>query len=578
MQDAAQPPGAQLAAAAAATKELPEEVRVGGTPAGRAVNAALLALSRTARSFTLYDARNQAVREFLRDLKAKLGQALEVLGKPLELEVRSFELVLAGEVVYLERDRERSLAFRLFRDGVRRLTLRPGLSWDEVLGLVEILSVRYSGVRQAEDDLVTLLSKAGFTHIDFVAIEGFVPEEEVEEQGAAIAQATHIAPPPDWDLPPPRLEEPLELELSFRPLSAATLAKLRGEHDEESTPRECVNLVRELLQPDVDVFPANDVALETFLFEIRDFLLSEGRFVELLQVVEALEAGPRAVLLQRFGGPATLKRLVQGEALPENWPGPEVLQYLRRIPGEHLAQLIELLAAERDLGPRVALQALITGLAADDPNLVLERIAHVDNLTACDLLQAIATAAPEQAPAAALKLLARGDAGLQSMAVAKLAQMPYSSPIGRAVVHLLATPDADVRDAAVRYLGDHPDPRAHEALVRHIQERAGGALTDAEADTLGETLARQDAGASLDLFATWLQPRGLLQRVVESSTQRHLHRAAIAGLAGLPGEEPETLLRSFLGQSSGDMHQVCLAALVQRRRRQRERAGVPDVG
>ena len=50
--------------------ELPEEVRLGGSEAGRVVNAALLALSRTARCFTLYDAHNHAVREFLGDLRA----------------------------------------------------------------------------------------------------------------------------------------------------------------------------------------------------------------------------------------------------------------------------------------------------------------------------------------------------------------------------------------------------------------------------------------------------------------------------------------------------------------------------
>ncbi len=40
---------------------------------------------------------------------------------PLVLEVHPFELVLGREVVYLEKDRERSLSFRLFRDGVRRI-------------------------------------------------------------------------------------------------------------------------------------------------------------------------------------------------------------------------------------------------------------------------------------------------------------------------------------------------------------------------------------------------------------------------------------------------------------------------
>ncbi len=85
---------------------LGEDVRVGGSDAARAVNLALLALSRTARSFQLYDASNESVRQFLEDLKTKTAAALAATG-PLELEVRPFELVWNGDVVYLERDRER---------------------------------------------------------------------------------------------------------------------------------------------------------------------------------------------------------------------------------------------------------------------------------------------------------------------------------------------------------------------------------------------------------------------------------------------------------------------------------------
>ena len=55
--------------------EVPEEARLGGSETGRVVNSALLALSRTARSFTLYDAHNKAVREFLGELRTKLAKA-----------------------------------------------------------------------------------------------------------------------------------------------------------------------------------------------------------------------------------------------------------------------------------------------------------------------------------------------------------------------------------------------------------------------------------------------------------------------------------------------------------------------
>ena len=137
----------------------PEERRVVGSPHAFAANAALLALTRSARSFTLYDPSNKVVRTLIGDYRDKLRKVLEAFGS-LVLEVHPFELVLGREVVYLERDRERSLSFRLFRDGVRRIGFEPGMTWEEMLRLLQILSIRYTGVRQQEDDLVTLLRKA----------------------------------------------------------------------------------------------------------------------------------------------------------------------------------------------------------------------------------------------------------------------------------------------------------------------------------------------------------------------------------------------------------------------------------
>ena len=104
---------------------LGEEIQLGGTPAGLATNEALRSMSRVARSFLIYDSRNEAIRGFLREYQRTMAAALSEYGE-MVLEIRPFEMVRGVEIVYLERDRERSLAFRLFRDGVRRLSIHAG--------------------------------------------------------------------------------------------------------------------------------------------------------------------------------------------------------------------------------------------------------------------------------------------------------------------------------------------------------------------------------------------------------------------------------------------------------------------
>ena len=148
---------------------LQDDQVVGESERAKLANDALRALARATRSYLIYDPRNAAIAAFLRAVKESFELYSESFGE-MALVVRPFELLLDGEVVYLERERERSLSFKLFRDGVRRLFIREGVSWEELTKLLEILSIRFVGVRMDEDDVLTLLWKAAFDNIEVEAV------------------------------------------------------------------------------------------------------------------------------------------------------------------------------------------------------------------------------------------------------------------------------------------------------------------------------------------------------------------------------------------------------------------------
>ena len=118
------------------------EEKRGSGPRQQHVSSVFTEMARVARSFLLYDPRNEAIRHFLQSL---LDNLLDCLKEgPIQLKVQPFELWYEGEVVYLNRDREKSLAFRFYRDGVRGLHFLPGFDWEELAKLLEILSIRYT--------------------------------------------------------------------------------------------------------------------------------------------------------------------------------------------------------------------------------------------------------------------------------------------------------------------------------------------------------------------------------------------------------------------------------------------------
>ena len=130
-------------------------------------------LAKTARSFGFYARNNRAIARFLDDLFEALSAFLKTSGT-LWLGVAADRFVFDGQVVYYDSDREAGLPFRLYRDGVRMLSLQDGLSRVEMEDFLELLARRPSTGREAEeDDLVTMLWRRSFDNINYQAVEGF---------------------------------------------------------------------------------------------------------------------------------------------------------------------------------------------------------------------------------------------------------------------------------------------------------------------------------------------------------------------------------------------------------------------
>lgn len=549
--------------------ELQEERPLAGSPHAVAAGRALLALTRAARSFTLYDPANKVVRALIADYRDRFRAVLEAHG-PLQLQVHPFELTLGREVVYFERDRERSLAFRLFRDGVRRLSFAAATSWDELLRLLQVLSIRYTGVRQQEDDLVTLLRKAGFDGIRVGAIEGFVPEEMHRESALdpelLRGERERYDPPPHWDHPLPPFPE--AAALVHRPLSEGLLARLRAEEAEDTVPAQALRAVLELLgepgQPDrADVLG--------FALEVREYLLVEARadlIVELAQRVlaalgPATEAG--AAFLASWLDRRTLDALLAGlPADAAEAPGP-LAELLDHAPTTTIDGLFELLAAEAS-GPRAPLVRMLLARACRrEPLALVARLRSAPASAAVALfrlLEAVDAAAARQA---ALEVTASSEAPLQHEALRLLGQAPFTPEVARALHHLVESRHPDVRLAALPVMAARGGPRVFAALRAHVDKHAAR-LDAAEAAAAGQALARSSAREALTSFEAWLRPQGggLLGKLVKMHAAPPLQRVALAGLRSIAAEEARSLLELLADHGDAGLRDEAAAALASR--------------
>ena len=161
--------------------------RYGVVDTGLSENARLVAkildsLSKTSRAFRFYAPNNQALRTFVAELNGLFTQFFAF--KPtLTLHIRAtrFHWGEQDEIVYSDDDRENSFPFKLYRDGIRILVLKDGLTQDETMQLLGILGTRSVGTLQ-EEDLATLLWRAKMEHVEYRQVRGFM--EASDERGS----------------------------------------------------------------------------------------------------------------------------------------------------------------------------------------------------------------------------------------------------------------------------------------------------------------------------------------------------------------------------------------------------------
>lgn len=141
----------------------------------------LSGLRRVVYTVRLYGANHEHALAHTHEIMAQLGPRLQQFGA-IDLEVKGDALEFRGNPV-IQDPPGGGLADELYRDGIRVLTLRAGLSVDEFLQFLTILGTNFYLPQHQEDTLQGLLWAADLPHIGYEAVHGV--EEAVEDSADA---------------------------------------------------------------------------------------------------------------------------------------------------------------------------------------------------------------------------------------------------------------------------------------------------------------------------------------------------------------------------------------------------------
>ena len=400
----------------------------------------------------------------------------------LVLAVAETDFVWEEQPVYQQASKHESLAWTLYKDGMRRLTFRPGVEEEEIVRFLEAVNKARHLKADASDDLLTLLWEQEFARIEYQFVESFGDE--------AIPEAAPVPDRPNSDA----LQSQVREEAPPKPAGIVDL------EDFDATlyfldEKEIAYVAQELRNEyERDVRLASlDVLFDIFEFDaslaIRDEILSDvemlfpnllnaGEFRTvahllrqmrgLVEKAEHLSTAHRQRLLgfeARLSEPDIVRQLMQSIDEAATPPGDEDLgEVLRELRASALGPIVGYLPSLQNAHMRELLESAADRLAASHPAEVLRLLRDPGQDALREIVGMCGRLKLQGAVPGLGELVTHVDPAMRLAAVQALADIGSVGALA-AMERGVDDDDRSVRLAAVRSLG----LRGYRNVLRRLE-------------------------------------------------------------------------------------------------------------
>jgi hypothetical protein len=483
------------------------------------------------RAFQMYLPNNPIYQRAIQNVRVAFGP-IWAAGDELVLTIAETEILWEEEIVYQQINKSESLAWTLFKDGMRVLTIQKGAEQDELIRFLETVNRARFLPAEAGDDLMTLLWEQEFVAVHYHFIDFLTEGDAIEgstrtpgEGDATAAQARREQVREEAPARPKGIVDLEDFDATLYFLDEAETNRLAAEVQEEyarDVRLAALNAVLDLLELQPD--PAVRGEILAIVETLFPNLLSKGEFATVAMVIRDARVVLGRVpdlppafrtrleaLETQLSQPAIVSQLVQSlDEAPQLAADRAVVELLSELRAPALGALIEAL-------PRVATPA-VRSLVEN----TVDRLAAAHTGEVLRLLRE----PPGDALSAVVALCGR--LGLQPAVPGLGELLSHTDPAVRlATVHALEKVGTPGSLGQLERAVDDADRGVRLAAVRAVGARGyKGALKRVEAVVLGKAVKEMDltekmaffeaygaiAGASaLKTLAGMLQPRGLLK-------------------------------------------------------------------
>ncbi|HZI21741.1 MAG TPA: HEAT repeat domain-containing protein [Gemmatimonadales bacterium] len=427
-------------------------------------------LSKGIRATQLYLPNNPVYQRAVDNIRASFRQIWQATDD-LVFDVSETELRWEDNVVYSQEQRGESIAWTLFKDGVRSLAFRPGVEETEIVRFLGVLQQARSLQADAPDDLLTLLWAQDFQFVSYtfreLASENAVPIEKGETIPSA--PPTQTRQQVQEEAPPKRegLVSIEDFDTTLYFLEDAEVDYLKKDVEREYSQdlrRNVLSMLFDLLE--LQTYGTVRAELISIVENFIPYLLGAGDFrsvAYILRETRAILQRARELIPEhrktleglpgRLSQREALSQLLQSLDEAAMHPTEEELAELfQELSPEALPTLMGWIAKLHNERVKDLVQAAAARLAQANAPQVLQALASDDSAAQLEMVKLAGRLKLPGAPDGMEPLLASGDRGLKLAVVEALTAIASPSAM-RLLERAVDDADRDVRIAAVRFLG-----------------------------------------------------------------------------------------------------------------------------
>ena len=498
-------------------------------------------LGKALRAFHMYLPNNPIYQRATDNLRAAFAPIWSALDE-LVLTVAETDFVWEEQVVYHQPNKNESLAWGLFKDGMRSLTIRRGAEQEELTRFLELINQARYLPADAGDDLLTLLWEQEFQYLQYQFVEffgeggGAMPEQAGTyptggDDAAARQRREQVA-----EDAPPKPKGMVDLEdfdstLYFLDESEINQVARAVESEYRRDVRtSSLNLLFDLFELEGDPQTRTEVLdildhLFPNLLNARDFRTAAGvlRETKLLasrgKGLAPTELARLDTFVAKLSEPSIVSQLLQSlDETPSLAGEAEVADVLRELRATALEPVLSAIPALASPALRTLLEGVADRLASSYTDEVLRILRSPESPALVSVVALCGRLGLHQVVPGLGNTITHADPAVRLASVQALAQL--GTPAALALVDkAIEDGDRGVRLAAVRFVGS----RGYKGALKRVESVVLGKSVK-EMD-LTEKMAFFEAygtiagAAALKPLSGMLLPRGLL-KLKESSETR----------------------------------------------------------